>query len=141
MNHQELSRQVAVDVARAVAPMLRQIYARIANVEQTVNAYTPRRNLTESTKRRHREVVTYLGGRCPCCGEVFVVDGAGDVLPGAQYDHFYSRERRGFAETWLICRPCHLELTHGDRAERTIEFQAYQRKAAKLGNGAQLALL
>jgi hypothetical protein len=36
--------------------------------------------------------------------------------------------------TWLICRPCHLDLTTGrvPRGQREAEFKAYQSKRRRL---------
>ena len=88
--------------------------------------------ITERVKQRHRETTLYLGCRCPCCSERFVVEESGAVTQGAEFDHFYSRERRQFHETWLVCKPCHLELTAGKRAEHLDAFRAYQRRAKRL---------
>lgn len=62
-----------------------------------------------------------------------VVDALGEVLRGAEWDHYYSRERRDFHDVWLICRVCHRGMR--DRHERTIEFQAYQKRAAAIEYG------
>ena len=51
----------------------------------------------------------------------------------AEFDHFYSRERNGFEDTWLICVPCHQRLTiGGERAQQTDAFNLYQMRAARL---------
>ena len=132
--HMESKEPIEVQVRKAVAceisPALNRIEKRIPRIEESVDRYVPRRPLTEKTKKRHRDVILHLGGRCPCCGEVFVVTEDGGVIE-AEYDHFYSRERRSFQETWLVCKPCHKSLTSSSRADKTVEFQAYQRKAVR----------
>lgn len=86
---------------------------------------------------RHGSVLAALGGRCPCCGLARVLDDGGRVV-GADFDHYYSRERRDFTETWLICRPCHRRMT--DRTQFASAFEAYQQRADSL-EVSQLVLL
>jgi hypothetical protein len=130
MTEQELAAQLGNAVATALVPYMSRIENRLVNVEERVVAFVPRHPLTDSVKARHREVVARIGGRCPCCGERVVLDADGCVLD-AEYDHWYSRERRAFEDTWLICRPCHRRFAREGRTERSVEFHAYQRKAAR----------
>lgn len=99
-------------------------------------AQVPRRPVAESSKRRRRAVLVALGGRCPCCGAARVLDDDGRVL-AAEWDHFFSRERRGFTEVWLVCRPCHLRMV--DRTKFAPAFEAFQLRAETVEAG-QLAL-
>jgi hypothetical protein len=80
--------------------------------------------------------ISALGGHCPCCGITTIVDEY-EIVIEAEFDHFYSRERRYFEDTWLICRACHLDMKN--RVEYLPEFQVYQRRARVLDNG-QLSL-
>ncbi len=96
--------------------------------------------LLETTKASHRNAVKRLGGRCPCCGLSQVIDSMGHSI--GEYDHFYSRERREFHETWLICETCHSDLTTGrvPRSERLDAFKEYQRRAKGIDGGTQAVL-
>tara|TARA_R110002096_G_scaffold226108_3_gene415426 strand:+ start:14534 stop:14935 length:402 start_codon:yes stop_codon:yes gene_type:complete len=123
-------------IHEAITPHLSRIETKLDAVEKRIAAHVPRRPVTDSTKRRHRDVVSALGGRCPCCGVNAVLGDTGAVLD-AEYDHFYSRERRDFTETWLICKRCHRDM--GDRIHHTAAFQAYQQRALQIEAG-QLAL-
>jgi len=70
----------------------------------------PRRPLSESTKALHvRVTLERRNGFCPCCQQqpVCSIDGR---LPGAQFDHFYGRNRNAPDETWLVCARCNREL-------------------------------
>ena len=127
-------------VSIALAPVLERLEERVGAVEDRVSAFVPRRPITETTKARHRDVVRYLGGRCPCCGVEVVLDDQEGVV--GEYDHFYSRERREFHETWLVCSGCHGDLTYGRvlRAERLDAFKEYQRKAQEHEEGGQALL-
>lgn len=123
-------------LAEALGPHVAVLDTRLAAPEERVAAHVPRKAITESVKRRHRAVLTALGGRCPCCGLARVLDDDGRVH-GAEWDHFYSRERRAFAEVWLVCRPCHLRMA--DRTKFAAAFEAFQQRAATLEAG-QMAL-
>lgn len=120
-------------VAAAVGARLAQIERQLGRVEQRVDGFVPRRPITDTVKARHRAVLRELGGRCPCCGKREVLDSRGGVALGSEWDHFYSRERRDFADVWLLCKACHREM--GTRHDRTIEFLAYQRRAVAFEAG------
>ena len=96
----------------------------------------PRRPITESVKRRHRSVLTALGGRCPCCGVARVIDDSGRVLV-AEWDHYFCRERRALEEVWLVCRTCHLRMV--DRTMFASAFETFQQRAGSFEAG-QMAL-
>lgn len=133
--------QLSIDLSGAVdpsvlLPILQRLEFHLQAIGERVDEVVPRRPISESTKEQHRLTALHLGGRCPCCGLVEVVDQDGMVT--GEYDHFYSRERNAFEETWLICRPCHLRMK--DRAMFTDEFRSYQRRAAAI-EGGQLSLI
>lgn len=130
--HQAISDALAV----SLAPYVAQLEARLATMENCIAANVPRRPITESIKRRHRAVLAALGGRCPCCGVARVLDDEARVVV-AEWDHYFSRERRAFEEVWLVCRPCHLRMV--DRTKFAAAFEAYQQRAESLEAG-QLAL-
>jgi len=136
-----LAIQLGRTVAIALAPVLERLEERVGAVEDRVNAFVPRRPITVTTKARHRDVVRHLGNRCPCCGVEVVLDVQGCVI--GEYDHFYSRERRVFHETWLICLSCHGDLTYGQvlRVKRLDAFKEYQRKAQEYEAGVQAVLV
>src|SRR5262245_37109758 len=73
------------------------------------NLPLPRRTLNESTRALHlRVTLERRNGYCPCCQQTLVCDAAGK-LPGAEFDHWYGRNRNAPDETWLICSPCNRE--------------------------------
>nr|WP_305123473.1 Rha family transcriptional regulator [Roseomonas sp. GC11] len=91
-------------------------------------AHARRRVLNEATKRGHVEDTRRMGGRCPCCNMAEVVSADGMRSPFAEFDHFYANSQPNGAHTWLICKPCHTDLTSGrvPREQREAEFRAYQ---------------
>ena len=97
-------------------------------------AQVRRRALSEATRRDHLEDTRALGGRCPCCNLADVVTPDAARAPFTEFDHFYANSHPGGAHTWLICKPCHTELTTGrvPREQREAEFRAYQNKRRRL---------
>ncbi len=132
MDTTDLHAAISAALATSLAPYVAKLEMRLAAVEDRVAANVPRRPITESTRKRHKAVLAKLGSRCPCCGVARVLDESGRVV-GAEFDHFYSRERRAFQEVWLVCRPCHLQM--GDRVRFAAAFEAYQQRAAQLEAG------
>ncbi|APT60377.1 hypothetical protein RGI145_23830 (plasmid) [Roseomonas gilardii] len=68
-------------------------------------------------------------GLCPCCGHEPVLDAAGLPLAEAEFDHAFHRGLNRPEHGWLICRPCHREMTHGGylaRFSRIHQFRAFQ---------------
>ncbi|PZR07505.1 MAG: hypothetical protein DI532_23470 [Azospirillum brasilense] len=68
-------------------------------------------------------------GRCPCCGHEPVLSEAGMPLEGTEFDHAFHRGLNRPEHGWLVCRPCHRELTHGgylERFSRIHQFRAFQ---------------
>lgn len=130
--------QVLTDALEvSLGPYVSRLEFRLEAVEDRIAAHVPRRNITRTTKHRHQKVIAALGNRCPCCGVNVVLDDERCVID-AEFDHFYSRERREFSETWLICQECHLDMR--DRSFFIVEFQAYQKRATSIENG-QLELM
>lgn len=99
-----------------------------------------RKLLKGSTKAEHIDAVARMGGHCPCCRTAIVVI-AGEKTSFADFDHFYQNSRPDADHTWLICRPCHNDLTFGriPRDQREAEFRAYQQQRRRLP-GRQISL-
>ena len=123
-------------IEEALAPHFDRLETKLEAVETRIASFVPRRNITEAVKRRHIETIAALGRRCPCCGvnEVLSVD---DEIVDGEFDHYYSRERRAFEETWLICKSCHSSM--GDRTPHVAAFHSYQVRAKQIAEG-QLVL-
>ena len=50
-------------------------------------------------------------------------------LEGTEFDHAFHRGLNRPEHGWLVCRPCHREMTHGGylaRFGRLEEFRAFQ---------------
>lgn len=69
--------------------------------------------ISAQTRRLHREVIRLppFNGLCPCCLHTEVVAADGSVIPPAEYDHFWGPTFSAPVHSWLICLPCHRELT------------------------------
>ena len=83
-------------------------------------------------------------GQCPSCETVPVLTTDLQVGEGAQFDHFYHRGLNRPEHGWLVCKPCHHELTHGGylaRFTRMPEFRRFQdavRDAVRAGKAQRL---
>jgi predicted nucleic acid-binding Zn-ribbon protein len=86
-----------------------------------------RRPLSQWVQRIHVEVLNAKrGGLCPCCEETKVSNEDGR-LPGAEYDHWYSRNRARAEETWLVCGGCNQRLNDTEfKASVRSAFESYQ---------------
>lgn len=86
-----------------------------------------RRPLSRWVQQIHVEVLNAKrGGLCPCCESVRVCDETGR-LPGAEYDHWYSRNRNRAEETWCVCAICNQRLNDtGFKASVRSAFESYQ---------------
>lgn len=106
----------------------------LAFVKQSLAAR--RRNISDAVKAQHVRDSRDLGGGCPCCrrAEVAVVDMSGVKSPFADFDHFYANSMPDVNHTWLICKPCHSDLTTGrvPRDHRDSVFRAYQDQRRRL---------
>lgn len=137
MHNREPTQSSGELAVNTLLPILQRLEWEIQSISERVHQFVPRKSLSETVKAQHRHIVVSLGGRCPCYGFVILVDPGGRLLAG-EYDHFYSRERNAFEDTWLICKDCHLSMK--DRAEYIDEFRTYQRRAAAI-EGDQLQLI
>jgi hypothetical protein len=100
-----------------------------------------RREIKDGIKRHDVAALATLGGRCPCCWSRDVV-ADGKKTAAGEFDHFYSASKPDIEHTWLICKPCHSDLTAGRiaRDEREAEFRAYQNRRRRM-TGRPLVLL
>jgi len=130
---------------RCVELMDTRVRDALAPVEQRLTALeraqVRRRALSDATRREHISDIKALGGRCPGCNTAEVVSTDGVRSPFAEFDHFYANSQPDGAHTWLICKPCHADLTTGrvPREQREAEFRAYQSYRRRLP-GRQQAL-
>lgn len=92
-----------------------------------------RKKLKEATKVEHIDAVARMGGYCPCCRTSVVVIN-GEKSSFSDFDHFYQNSRPDVDYTWLICKPCHNDLTYDriPRHQREAEFRAYQQQRGRL---------
>jgi hypothetical protein len=88
--------------------------------------------LSPETRRIHREVIRMepFNGLCPCCLKTKVVTEKGKLIPPVEFDHFLGVVYSAPVHSWLICRPCHQDLTN-DRHfvwyhRLTTRFRPYQ---------------
>ncbi len=86
-----------------------------------------RRPLSRRAQAIHiRVIATRRNGLCPCCQAVPVCTEAGK-LPGAEFDHWYSRNQNRISQTWLTCHECNVRLVDSDfKAAARSAFEAYQ---------------
>jgi hypothetical protein len=114
-----------------VCAIKHDVIALRADVQQI--ATKGRRKIKDSVKAEIVKHTGLLGQRCPCCGinEVITYDG---TSPFAEFDHFYQNSLPDTNHVWLICKPCHTELTTGriQRGDRQAEFNAFQAKRQRL---------
>lgn len=92
-----------------------------------------RRRIKDSVKSEIANAIMKMGGKCPCCGITTVIDQNG-INRFTEWDHFYQNSLATAEHVWLICKPCHAELTRGQvqRGQRQIEFNAFQAKRLRL---------
>jgi hypothetical protein len=86
-----------------------------------------RRPLSRWVQRMHVEATyTRRDGLCPCCQQTPVCNQDGR-LPGAEFDHWYGRNRARAEETWLICSGCNQRLNDTEfKAGVRSAFESYQ---------------
>jgi hypothetical protein len=68
-------------------------------------------------------------GQCPCCNAAQVLTAENQPVEGAEYDHFFHRGLNRPEHGWLVCKSCHIELTHGGylfRFSRMPDFRRFQ---------------
>lgn len=94
--------------------------------------HNARVEVSPETRRIHRAVVRLspFDGRCPCCLETKVVDDNGALMPRVEFDHFWGPVYNAPVHSWLICRPCHQDLTNDPHLTwyhcLTTRFRRYQ---------------
>jgi len=65
-------------------------------------------------------------GFCPCCAQTKVCTET-ERLPGAEFDHFFARNKTRATEIWLICESCNRDLLNSDfKNGARSAFEAYQ---------------
>jgi hypothetical protein len=86
-----------------------------------------RRPLSKWAMQIHVEVIaSKRNGLCPCCEDVPVCTASGR-LPGAEYDHWFARNRNRAEETWLVCAECNAHLNNTEfKASVRSMFESYQ---------------
>jgi hypothetical protein len=91
--------------------------------------------LSPETRRIHRAVIRLapFNGRCPCCLETPVVAENGAVIPPAEFDHFWGPVYSAPVHSWLICQPCHQDLSNDPHLvwyhRLSTRFRRYQAAA------------
>jgi prophage antirepressor-like protein len=100
-----------------------------------------RRCLNLETKAEHVDAIRVMGGTCPCCGIAEIIENT-RKSKFSDYDHFYQNSYPNADHTWLICKPCHSDLTYGRRPRDEVEpmFKSYQARRRRLP-GRQALLL
>ena len=129
------------------APELRDLLRRITVIEHNqrdalfllrsmwLALHNVRVELSPETRRIHREVVRLppFDGLCPCCLQTKIVSEKGGIIPPAEFDHFLGPVYSAPVHSWLICRPCHLDLNNDGHlawyAKLTTRFRRYQAAA------------
>ena len=80
-------------------------------------------------------------GRCPCCMDARVLAEAAQIASGAEFDHFFHCSLNRPEHGWLICTPCHRELTYDGylaRYRRVSEFRRFQTAVLRQQRRAQM---
>jgi hypothetical protein len=86
-----------------------------------------RKELTEPTRRRHLAAVRRMGGMCPCCREMRILDESGGKLPALQYDHWKGPGCNGVKSTWPVCEACNGRLEDPlFKGRKQNSFASYQ---------------
>lgn len=129
------------------APELRDLLRRITVIEHNqrdalfllrsmwLALHNVRVELSPETRRIHREVIRMepYNGFCPCCLETKVVAEDGTLIPPVEFDHFWSPVYSAPVHSWLICRPCHQDLSNDRHLtwyhRLTTRFRRYQAAA------------
>lgn len=103
--------------------------------EQLAQTTRPRKEINAKVKGIIANATAHLGGYCPCCSRVKIVDENGRKITDAEYDHFYSNQHPDADKVWLICKPCHDGLTYNrvNRFEVEAHFRSFQMRRQNLG--------
>lgn len=123
---------------RGIGNFQSQVIERLDRIEYRVDTLEQRlpqrrREITKTTRLLLADAALALGGRCPCCGLVDVVDADG-VVHNAEFDYFYSNQLPSGDHAWLICLTCHSNLTTGKflRTEADAHFKSFQLRRVAL---------
>jgi hypothetical protein len=104
--------------------------------------HAERRPFSKSAKLIMIKVISMppYNGQCPCCRENPVLTD-GRVAEGAEFDHWYDSAMALPVDGWLICKPCHSEISNNHVAAhaRSRAFHLFQ--AAIIANEQVLAVL
>ena len=107
--------------------------AQLDRVERYLN--DGRRSFSAESKRQFLCVVaTRYDGKCPACELTKIVDEAGQVLPGAEADHFVGRTFCEARHGWLVCRGCNARLATDARFRQIVapHFEVFQHRRAAI---------
>ena len=96
---------------------------------ETQRRFGKRAEFSYATKRIIRTIVESdpFCGRCPCCFARDVLS-EGETAPRACFDHFYGPAFNRPEFAWLVCGPCHKDLTRSTvwRANAIPKFHNFQ---------------
>lgn len=92
-----------------------------------------RKKISPKVKNAIYHGIKEMGGYCPCCGVVKIIDKDGFPV-NSEDDHFYENSLSDVEHVWTICKSCHKELTTGKvaRMDREDEFKAFQSKLKRI---------
>lgn len=103
---------------------------------ELIDQLAPRRKpIPVRVKAEHIRATRQLGSLCPNCSRRPVLDAEGEIFEGlAEFDHFLHKHVPDADHTWLICTPCHRDLTADftTRGEALPQFTVYQNRRKQL---------
>lgn len=124
------------DIRIAIDPLEKKIDAHGSKLDEfgtRIDNLERRRSLTSETKRKHIYAVAQLGGKCPCCCSVLIVNSGNQKLAAGEFDHWKSKALNDLQNTWLICGDCNSNLDNREfRDSVEIHFNAYQRRLREM---------
>jgi hypothetical protein len=89
-----------------------------------------RRNFSSATRLIIVEVLSTepYEHLCPCCGSNAVIDPDYRRSKAVEFDHWYDQALNLPIDGWLICRPCHVEISndHVAAQARAPAFHRFQ---------------
>ncbi len=118
----------------ALEPFLRALATDVAEIKEILSS--PKRKRVRPWQRKVHEqfVADRYASLCPCCEKTVIVERE-QLIPKAEYDHFYQPHLDGLKGAWPICRECHREFgpPHGaeTRGEKRTYFDYYQKRLAE----------
>lgn len=124
------------DIRIAIDPLEKKIDAHGSKLDEfgaRIDNLERRRSLTKDTQRKHVYAVAQLGGKCPCCCNVLIVNSANKKLAEGEFDHWKSKALNDLQNTWLICQGCNGNLNNREfRDSVEIHFNAYQKRLREM---------